>query len=33
MAKNTKVKSCSPIIKMVNGSKVKTYACGGKVKR
>lgn len=31
MAKGSKVKSCSPIIKMVNGKKVKAYACGGKV--
>jgi hypothetical protein len=33
MAKGSKVKSCTPIIKMVNGAKVKTYACGGKVKK
>ena len=33
MAKGTKVKSCSPVLEMGKGTKVKTYACGGKVKR
>lgn len=33
MAKGSKIKSCSPIIDVSKGTKVKSFACGGKVKK